>query len=93
MLKTTLRDALHPPTYYAVTVPLRWGMEHVVGVNGRFDSTRAAGIVWLVAGGSGDDRINVVRGDHDTVRCGAGRDVVLADPADRVAGDCEDVRR
>ena len=43
-------EALHPPTYYAVTVPLRWGMEHVVGVNGRFDSTRAAGIVWLVAG-------------------------------------------
>lgn len=43
-------EALHPPTYYTVTVPLRWGMEHVVGVNGRFDATRAAGIVWLVAG-------------------------------------------
>jgi hypothetical protein len=34
-----------------------------------------------------------VRGDIDSVRCGAGHDVVFADPADKVAGDCEDVRR
>ncbi|HMJ37085.1 MAG TPA: hypothetical protein VK501_24485 [Baekduia sp.] len=47
----------------------------------------------VVAGGSGDDRINVVRGETDTVRCGSGRDVVLADGDDRVAADCEDVRR
>jgi Ca2+-binding RTX toxin-like protein len=47
----------------------------------------------VVSGGSGDDRINVVRGDLDEVRCGAGRDVVLADPRDQVARDCEDVRR
>jgi Ca2+-binding RTX toxin-like protein len=47
----------------------------------------------VISGGPGDDRINVVRGDHDTVRCGPGRDVVFADPADEVAADCEDVRR
>jgi hypothetical protein len=27
------------------------------------------------------------------VRCGSGRDVVLADGTDHVAADCEDVRR
>jgi Ca2+-binding RTX toxin-like protein len=47
----------------------------------------------VIAGGSGDDRINVVRGEIDTVRCGPGHDVVLADGHDRVAADCEDVRR
>jgi len=47
----------------------------------------------VISGGSGNDRINVVRGEHDAVRCGGGRDVVLADGGDRVARDCEDVRR
>jgi Ca2+-binding RTX toxin-like protein len=47
----------------------------------------------VIGGGSGNDRINVVRGEVDTVRCGGGRDVVFADGDDRVAGDCEDVRR
>jgi Ca2+-binding RTX toxin-like protein len=46
-----------------------------------------------ISGGPGNDRINVVRGDLDTVRCGPGHDVVFADPGDKVAGDCEDVRR
>jgi hypothetical protein len=27
------------------------------------------------------------------VTCGPGHDVVFADPGDKVAGDCEDVRR
>jgi hypothetical protein len=30
---------------------------------------------------------------RDAVRCGGGRDVVYADRADRVARDCEVVRR
>jgi Ca2+-binding RTX toxin-like protein len=47
----------------------------------------------VIAGGSGDDRINVVRGELDTVRCGSGHDIVLADGHDHVAADCEDVRR
>jgi Ca2+-binding RTX toxin-like protein len=46
-----------------------------------------------ISGGPGNDRINVVRGDHDTVRCGGGEDIVFADPADRVASDCEHIRR
>jgi Ca2+-binding RTX toxin-like protein len=46
-----------------------------------------------ISGGPGNDRINVVRGDIDDVRCGPGHDVVFADPGDRVARDCEDVRR
>jgi Ca2+-binding RTX toxin-like protein len=46
-----------------------------------------------ISGGPGNDRINVVRGDHDTVRCGRGEDTVFADPGDRIAGDCEHVRR
>jgi Ca2+-binding RTX toxin-like protein len=47
----------------------------------------------VVSGGPGDDRINVVRGEVDEVRCGAGRDVVHADAADKVARDCEVVHR
>ena len=43
-------EALHPPGYHAITAPLRWAMQHVVGVNNRFDATRAVGIVWLAAG-------------------------------------------
>ena len=39
-----------------------------------------------ISGGPGNDRINVVRGDIDSVRCGPGHDVVFADPGDKVAG-------
>ena len=46
-----------------------------------------------IEGGSGNDRINVVHGGNDVVACGPGSDVVFADPRDRVAGDCESVRR
>ena len=46
-----------------------------------------------IDGGTGDDRINVVHGGRDTVVCGRGRDVVFADGIDRIAKDCEDVRR
>ncbi len=46
-----------------------------------------------VRGGSGDDRINVVRGEYDIVVCGSGKDVVFADITDRVARDCEQIRR
>jgi hypothetical protein len=41
----------------------------------------------------GNDRIFVRRGDRDVVRCGTGRDTVFADRLDRVARDCERVRR
>jgi hypothetical protein len=40
-----------------------------------------------------DDTILIRDGERDTVtRCGAGVDVVEADPIDQVAADCEDVR-
>ena len=52
-----------------------------------------AGDDGVVRGGSGRDRINVVRGGIDRVDCGPGRDVVYADPVDHVARSCEDVRR
>jgi Ca2+-binding RTX toxin-like protein len=47
-------------------------------------------VIW---GGPGNDRINVIRGGNDVVRCGPGEDTVLADPTDHVAGDCEHVHR
>jgi Tol biopolymer transport system component len=43
-------------------------------------------------GGSGADRIIALDGERDTVRCGQGYDVVVADRFDRVSG-CEEVRR
>jgi len=44
-------------------------------------------------GGSGDDTIRSADGLPDRIACGAGRDKVLADTTDDVAGDCEDVAR
>jgi hypothetical protein len=46
----TQYEAQQPPTYYAMTVPIRWVTQHVLGVGNRLDATRAASIVWLVAG-------------------------------------------
>ena len=46
----------------------------------------------LIAGGPGRDRIFSRDDARDRVRCGSGRDVVLADPVDRVSG-CEIVKR
>ena len=47
----------------------------------------------VVCGLAGNDRIDVRSGGTDTVFCGPGRDTVLADPTDRIAPDCEVVRR
>jgi hypothetical protein len=47
----------------------------------------------LVFAGRGADRIAVRRGARDRVSCGEGRDVVLAGRSDRIARDCEVVRR
>ena len=47
-----------------------------------------------IDGRGGNDRIKVDGGGRDSVRCGPGRyDLVNADLADRVAGDCETVAR
>jgi hypothetical protein len=43
-------------------------------------------------GGRGDDTINARDGERDTVRCGPGDDVVVADDRDVVPAGCEQVR-
>lgn len=45
-----------------------------------------------LGGGPGDDRLRG-GGGRDRVRCGSGYDVVLSDGHDRIARDCERVRR
>jgi Ca2+-binding RTX toxin-like protein len=47
----------------------------------------------IISGGAGNDRIYVRAASTDTVRCGAGKDVVEAGPTDKVAKDCETVLR
>lgn len=44
-------------------------------------------------GGDGNDTISARDGARDSVDCGRGRDVVVADRFDRVASNCEIVRR
>ena len=44
-------------------------------------------------GGAGNDLVLARDGVRDVVKCGAGRDRVLADVADRVSSDCESVSR
>jgi PA domain-containing protein/hemolysin type calcium-binding protein/LVIVD repeat-containing protein len=44
-------------------------------------------------GGAGNDELLAINGRRDTIRCGRGRDTVRADARDRVARDCERVRR
>jgi len=96
----TLRATLDPnipsaPTKVCVNADLSkcasargsriWGSrraESIAGTAGR-DSVRAGG---------GIDRISVRRGSVDTVRCGRGRDTVLAGRRDKVGRDCEVVR-
>ena len=46
-----------------------------------------------IQGGTGNDRINIIGGGRDTVRCGPGTDRVLADAHDRVTPDCERISR
>jgi Ca2+-binding RTX toxin-like protein len=43
----------------------------------------------VVHAGGGNDRVDVADGSADQVDCGGGVDVVYADAADTVAGDCE----
>jgi len=43
-------EAHQPPTYYALTVPMRWVIERAFGVSDGLRATRLANIAWLVAG-------------------------------------------
>jgi Ca2+-binding RTX toxin-like protein len=60
----------------------RQGDDRIVGGPGR-DSLR---------GTSGNDWIDAADGQPDRVRCGIGRDVVIADPTDQITG-CERILR
>ncbi|MDQ3573064.1 MAG: hypothetical protein M3383_09430 [Actinomycetota bacterium] len=46
-----------------------------------------------ISGNSGNDRIGARDGKRDRINCGTGRDTVIADRSDRVARNCERVRR
>jgi len=46
-----------------------------------------------INGNSGNDRIGARDGKRDRINCGTGRDTVIADRIDRVAHNCERVRR
>ena len=48
----------------------------------------------MIDGGKDDDVILARDGRRDTISCGTGKpDRVVADRADRVAGDCESISR
>jgi len=47
----------------------------------------------VVDAGAGDDTVFARDGARDTVRCGGGKDSVLADRVDKVSADCETIRR
>ncbi|HEU4658519.1 MAG TPA: hypothetical protein VFR97_13385 [Capillimicrobium sp.] len=65
------------------------GRDSIVG-----DSTESTcGVLQSCETPFGNDTIKVRDGARDSVSCGVGRDEVLADRADRVAPDCERVRR
>ncbi|HEU5213780.1 MAG TPA: hypothetical protein VFU10_13490 [Gaiellaceae bacterium] len=66
--------------------------DHVCGRRGADTISPAAGKDTVDAG-AGNDVIDVRGGSVDRVRCGAGRDKVLADRRDIVASDCERVFR
>jgi hypothetical protein len=46
-----------------------------------------------VTGGYGNDRVEARDGEVDSVECGPGEDTVIADAADTVAPNCENVQR
>ena len=68
------------------------GDDTVTGGSGR-DRLSAGGGRNRLNAGAGADNVNAVNRRRDVVRCGTGRDRVRADRTDRVARDCERVRR
>ena len=68
------------------------GNDVVKGNSGR-DRIKGSSGRDRLAGGSGNDRSTARDGRRDRVNCGSGRERVLADRSDRVARNCERVRR
>jgi Ca2+-binding RTX toxin-like protein len=77
----------------------RAGDDSIVGAYGdRVYGDKGDDRLWgsggaILYGGRGKDVFGIRNGHHDTVHCGRGRDRVKADQRDRVARDCERVRR
>jgi Tol biopolymer transport system component len=66
------------------------GNDLVDGGKGNDQLTGGTGVDKLV-GGAGNDKLNAADGKKDTVDCGAGKDTVTADKADKLRG-CETVK-
>ncbi len=79
----------------AAALALLAGTAGAAVINGtkRADFLRGGPRPDRIDGRAGNDRIKVDGGGRDTVRCGAGADLVNADPVDRLAPDCETVAR
>jgi hypothetical protein len=70
------------------------GDDHLTGGHGRRDMLVGGPGRDRLSGGAGHDNIDARDGTgDDTVTCGGGYDVVMADRGDHVAGDCERVIR
>lgn len=72
-------------------ISARAGNDRVSGLGGDDRIDGGAGRDKL-SGGAGDDDIRARDGERDRIRCGSGRDVVVADRIDRVSRDCERVK-
>ena len=48
--------------------------------------------VTVILAGAGNDTIRALNGSYDNISCGDGQDVVIADPHDTIASDCEVVQ-
>jgi len=68
------------------------GDDRIIGQAGN-DSMKGNSGRDSLSGNSGNDRIDARDRQSDRIRCGAGRDTVVADRIDRVGSDCERVRR
>ncbi len=79
-------------TPYADVLRGLGGPDRLFGLGGADTLVGGLGADTL-SGGDGNDTISARDGARDTVTCGRGRDVVVADRLDRVARDCETVRR
>ncbi len=68
------------------------GRDRIKGGGGE-DRIKGGGGGDRLFGGGGRDRIKARGGGRDRINCGGGRDRVTADRRDRVAGNCEKVKR
>jgi Ca2+-binding RTX toxin-like protein len=76
-----------------VTTFVAQGTIRLTGTSGPDRIALGRSFSYRVDAGAGDDLVRANNGARDYVRCGAGRDVVVADRRDRIASDCERVRR